>query len=481
MTTTRSLGRPNLMLVVADTTRADSFARGLQDGSAPMLASAVRHGCSYIRAVAPSSWTAPSHASMFTGLCPSEHGIWMPTLFDAAGRPRGQVVQGEVATRWLPRQLSSQGYRTLGVSANPWVAPYFGFDTGFDRFLSLKTEPSEWSRRSTAARLARPLPEPLARRLRHRRLTSKLRKLGPDSGAKRLISTMCEWIDETDGAFFAFANLMEAHWPYRPPAAHEAFSRADLRLAAHLTARFRRFGHVQVQTKLERPALAPEESAMLRRLYDGEVDYLQQCLSELLDRLVAAGRLDDTVVVIVSDHGEHLGEDGLLGHANSVREELAHVPLLALGPADLVGRGVEEKRVSTQSLYAAFKAWSHGERAGLQNGSAMVEDEGIWFHPAIRGLDLRASRAAELSATSRAVYLGDWKYVRDEAGHEALYDLASEAGESVSVGAAGPLHDLRAHLTDLVASRRPPVSQIQHTPAGGDAEVERALNALGYM
>jgi arylsulfatase A-like enzyme len=284
--------------------------------------------------------------------------VWRSNLLDDEGRPVPRPIRGELAERWLPARLAACGYRTLGISANPWVAPYFGFDHGFERFHATKDKGAAWSKRSLASRLGQGLPVSIAARLRRRPLAARLRRQGLDSGAHQALITMSTWIAESTRPFFAFINLMEAHWPYRPVLDFQGYSAADQRRAVDLLARLGKFRAFQLRAFFEHATLASEELAMLRRLYLGEVGYL----GRLLERLADGGRLEDTVVVVVSDHGEQLGEHGLFGHGSSLYEPLLHVPLLVLGPAELVGRGVEAARVSTQGLYQAFHAWGRGRR-----------------------------------------------------------------------------------------------------------------------
>jgi arylsulfatase A-like enzyme len=473
---------PNLVVVVADTTRADALGPGAGGEVAPALTAAARDGCVYTRATSPAPWTAPAHASMFTGLAPSEHGVWRPNLFDDEGRPIPRPIRGEVAKRWLPARLAACGYRTLGISANPWVAPYFGFDHGFERFHASKDKGAAWSKRSLASRLGRKLPVPVAVRLRRRALAARLRRQGPDSGALQALTTMSTWMAESPRPFFAFVNLMEAHWPYRPALDFQGFSAAEQRRAVDLLARLGQFKAFQLRAFFEHATLGPEELAMLRRLYLGEVGYLDGCLRRLLERLEDAGRLEDTVVVVVSDHGEQLGEHGLFGHGSSLYEQLLHVPLLVLGPAELVGRGVEAARVSTQGLYQAFHAWAQGEAARLVDGGPVVADhEGLWHQPAVRRLPAAAARQVELAATSWALYDGDHKYVCSQTGAEALYDLAADPGESTDLSATRPLGALRGRLAEVLAARRPALLGPNDQDGARDATVEADLRALGYL
>lgn len=465
---------PNLVLAVVDTTRADAL--GLDRGGvAPTLRAAARMGRTYTRAISPSPWTPPAHASMFTGLAPAEHGVWGPNLLDGDGWPRPGCVRGPLLGRWLPALLAERGYRTLGISANSWIGGYLGFDHGFERFTSVRYNPSGRVRRTRAVRVGRLLPRQVADRLRRRRVAGQLRRRGQDWGAGLTLSILRDWLAESHRPFFAFLNFMEPHWPYHPPAGFEGYSAAEVRHALEVLVRYR-------GPAWQRTPLPPEDAAMLRRLYLGEVGYLDRRLGELIELLADAGRLDDTVVVVVADHGEHLGEHGLLGHVASVYQELLHVPLLALGPEELVGRGVEDTRVSTRRLYHALLDWAGCEAASLVSDEPVVADyEGVWSHAGSLRRMRNPPDDPRLKATVWALYGGPWKYVREQTGEERLCNLDADPGETTDAQADGPRSTLRRQLAEVLAERRPCLLGPGAGQGERDLDTEAELRALGYL
>jgi arylsulfatase A-like enzyme len=474
MLTHRAPISPNILLIVLDTTRADALGLGAGGGVAPSMQAAALHGRAYLRATSPSPWTPPAHASILTGLAPGEHGVWGPNLLDAQGWPRPGCMRGAVLDRWLPAVLGARGHRTLGISANAWIGGHLGFDHGFDRFVSVNLNPSGRTKRTRAIRLARLLPEPAANGLRRGRITAHLRRRGQDWGAARSLMLLREWLAESDRPFFALVNFMEPHWPYYPPSDLEGYSPAERRFALEVLVRYR--------NPASAPVPSPEDAAMLCRLYLGEVRYLDRRLGELLELLNSLNRLDDTVVVIVADHGEHLGEHGLVGHVGSVHEELLHVPLLVLGPKELVGRGVENARVSTQGLYRAMLDWAGCKAAQLvEEAPVLAEYEGVWHHAG----SLRRTRAAadngRLKATVWVIYEQAWKYVRDATGAETLYNLDADPGETADVDADAPRAPLRRQLAQALEHQRPCLLEERSGPAERDPMVEHELKALGYL
>jgi arylsulfatase A-like enzyme len=465
---------PNIVLAVADTTRADALGVGADGGVAPAVQAAARMGRSYRRATSPAPWTPPAHASMLTGLAPSEHGVWGPNLLDHEGWPRPGSLRGPVLDRWLPDLLARRGYRTLGISANSWIGGHLGFDHGFERFANVRYNPSGRVRRTRTVRLAHRLPEPLADGLRRRRVAAQVRRRGQDWGAGRTLAMLRAWLAGSPRPFFAFLNFMEPHWPYHPPSDLDGYSAAEARHALDVLARYR--------GPAWRRHPAPEDAAVLHRLYLGEVAYLDRRLGELVELLAELGRLEDTVTVIVADHGEHLGEHGLVGHVASVYEELLHVPLLVLGPEDLVGRGVEEARVSTRRLYHALLDWSRGEAATLVSDEPVVADyEGLWHHAgSLRRLP-QPPDDSRLKATVWAIYDGPWKYVRDGTGQERLHDLCADPGETTDAHAPGTRSALHRRLAEVLAERRPCLLGDGTGAGQRDPDMEAELRALGYL
>ncbi|MEA2522725.1 MAG: hypothetical protein QOI81_2371, partial [Actinomycetota bacterium] len=120
--------RPNVVLVVLDTARADSVGKGHDTAFAQL----ARRGRNYSHAVAPAPWTLPSHASLFSGLIPTQHGITGAAVLTEAGArsPRARIEA--LAGRWLPMDLRRLGYTTFAASANPWVGEAVGLTQGFD-------------------------------------------------------------------------------------------------------------------------------------------------------------------------------------------------------------------------------------------------------------------------------------------------------------------------------------------------------------
>ena len=279
--------RPTSLLIVLDTTRADrGSVIGHDRETTPGLAAFAADATVYTQAWSPAGWTAPAHASLFTGLRPERHGLWM-----------GHRLFLDEAHTTLAERLAAAGYRTACFTANPVVSGEFGLIQGFEHVEGLH---------GTHA------PRPPVAHRAHERLL--------------------KWTAGAGGPWFAFVNHMEPHLPYTPPAQHTArFLRPGT--PAEVVTAMRAFGHpVTLAVCAGSRVLDAVERAALSDLYDAEIAGLDAQLTHLFDRLAARGDLDDTVVAVVGDHGENLGERGLVGHQFSLHRSVLHVPLIVRYP-----------------------------------------------------------------------------------------------------------------------------------------------------
>jgi len=296
--------RPSFLLFVMDTTRADAvsaYGRATFD-TTPNFDALAREGLLYERAYAPAPWTLPSHASLFTGLLPASHGVgWRNTRMP------------ESATT-LAERLAEAGYATFGYSENVWVGKAFALAQGFEDY----TQASQLPGRSGPS-----AEEQLARFLEGR---------------------------DPKKPFFAFVNVIDAHWPYGqsdpPRFLPEGRSASDARRVSQLP------GDWQCKESADRDA-----AAMLRALYEGDVALADAKLGRVLDALHAAGVFDETVVIVTADHGELLGDHGLFGHQYSLNEELLRVPLVVRGLAGATAARIEDT-VSLVDVMPTLLAWA---------------------------------------------------------------------------------------------------------------------------
>lgn len=270
-----------MLLLVVGTLRADHVGLGAAQSPTPRLGRLASRGLAFERARSTSAWTVPAHGSLFTGRHPSRHGAhWeSPALPEEA--------------RTLAERLRAS-HATAGFSENPHIGRAKGFAQGFEVFEET------WRRRP---RWDRP-PPTLAR-------------------AER-------WLEAREGAepFFLFVNLMTPHLPYAAP---PRLVREHLPQGApeKLAWRLRRLGERAARRVMSGArVLSAREWAVLRALYRADVAFADERAGALLELLEARGLLEETLVVVTSDHGENIGHHGLMEHQFCLYESLLRVPLV---------------------------------------------------------------------------------------------------------------------------------------------------------
>ncbi len=471
--------RPNLLVVVLDTARADHLPPHRTD-LAPRLAREAARGLALdtFRSTAP--WTLPSHASLFTGAYPTEHGIHGR----AAVRRDARVATVRAAVerqdeRWLPEALRRAGYRTWGVSANPWVSEPMGLAYGFATFVPVgaaKLRP-RGTDAGTSKRPSDRIPDvvrrPLGRAARH---WVEWRR-GIDAGGARGVDHARRLMGErSDVPFFGFVNLMEAHVPYAPPPAHsELHGLAGLRAPA--VSRKRRSYQHTLSYNLGRDMFSPAELETIRALYRGEIRYLDALVGRLLDAVPA-----NTIVAVTADHGEALGEHHQLDHQVTMIEQVLRIPLLVLGDAPATG-GLTTIRDLTGWLATAagLDPGPWDERRRVPAGVAVAEYESTVAHDrrsvgVARTGGFAPEQVALLEAEMAAVTDADRKLLRI-AGVDTLLD--ADTDEPVEDDPA-TRERLAAHLVTARATVAPEPPHEGYSAQEG-SEIETRLEQLGYL
>lgn len=320
---------PNVVFVVVDTVRKDHVScYGYERETTPNFDAFAEEATLFTDPVSQGPWSVPSHASMFTGKHPSEHGATTIRPILDAKAP-------------LAKRLSGAGYDTYAVSPNYYVRPETGFSRGFDEFhtLSRVTLPGRavagyrpLVHALTASRMRGPLERLFnARRVREPPVTGF--EGHRDDG---LVGAVESVLARADPPYFLFVNLFDCHLP-RTPARRYAESFVDAELhELKLVANER--AHMIGDRKL-----GEAERRKMRQLYDAELRTTDERLGALLSLFE-----EDALVVVVSDHGEHLGEFDLLGHQFSVFEPTVSVPLAVRFPdggPETVDAQVETRRI----------------------------------------------------------------------------------------------------------------------------------------
>lgn len=441
LATPKSRPGPNLVLISFDTLRADMVG-ALEGGHGltPSLDAFASRGTAFDRAMTVGAYTLPSHATMMTGQHPLEHGATeAPNRLDPTHSPI------------LAARLAERGWLTAAYTGGGFLDPLFGFAHGFSLYSTRDPGLGDEGRHIST---------------RHDHVLA-----GPRSASSDRLRPVLDHLARVDDQpFFLFVHTFVVHnyLPHEeflePPEIHPEL--ADV-----------------PGSELYRRASAefdPAATARLRWLYRATVRQADALVFRpLMAQLDALGLTDDTVVAVVSDHGEQFLEHGEVGHFGFLWAENLRVPLLLRGPGVPAGERVSDLvtlRRLAPTLTALLGVPEDPRVTGRpllgEDAVAPPDQDIVWEHP------VRWS----------AYVHGDWKLVRDAPsdGDERLHlfridldprearDLATERPNVVD----RLLERLAKRTTQLRESAPAPAPTDQ---AGLDAEIEASLRALGYL
>ncbi len=513
--------QPDILLIVLDTLRRDRLSvynPALR--TSPHLHAFAEEAACFERAISPAQWTIPAHASLFTGVYPTTHQV---TQADG-------MLSGSYPT--LAEILHAGGYHTAGFCNNPLVGVLQNdLQRGFVDFYNyagaavnrpLATRRGGVQRRLSAgwARFARTVSNRFAHSDRlfqtalHPLLTPVWTRFVNYKGHTRhsIDDLMAYWDQRTRAdnserpPLFAFLNLMGAHLPYRPPA--DALRRIDPEISRDRAAqRFMRQFNADAArwASPDEPPLDDWQRHIVETYYDAEIAAQDEHLGRLLHHLQRSGALDNTLVLVLADHGEGHGDHGFFGHSFVVYQELVHVPLIIHDPrqpgAQRIADSASTRRIFHTVLDAAGltppldEADPNGDVRGLsllpssRNGHSAEPDlafaEAVPPHTFLRLIRSRQPQLIEqlrLDQTRRAVYRGAQKLATVGDSVEALFDVQADPQETQNL--AGDRADLTGDLQReldafvLAAEHYRMDGPAYHTVSDG---VVANLRALGYF
>ena len=461
--TVGSATRPNVLVIVMDTVRADHLSLyGYGRDTTPNLKALARDAAVYPNAVSASDITLTSHGSLFTGMYASWHGAYC----DKDTARYGHALNPQYPT--LAELVKPKGYSTLAVAANMYLRADFGLERGFDEF--------QIPRPVTLMPVDTPF---LLRRVVRRSISEvfdtkqfdRLFSLAQDINVK-LFSTLSA---HGGTPFFAFVNYMDAHFPYVPPAPYH-------RTYSGLKASF-------MQEDLEDQMTAIGEGADASRAfvdhclaeYDGGIAYEDAQLGKLVDWLKRHNAYDNTMIVIASDHGEAFGERHRVEHGNSPYQNVVHVALMIKYPRN-AHQGVEPAPVSLIDVAPTVLSTLGMTRPATMQGRDLNHPE------ALRGREIFSESFpcpvmqapdCKYGCTARSVYAWPYKYVTSSSGKRELFDLSKDPLEEHSIHRFEKT--LRAKLRDDLdawVKTTPAKSTEKHEPTHDD---QQRLKSLGYV
>lgn len=445
---------PSVALVVFDSLRKDTFDEHFN----------WLPGTRFTDAWSTSGWTVPAHGTLFSGLYPSESGVF--------AKAETLTTEGPV----LAEALSNAGFTTRGFSANANISDPFDFTRGFDEFRHSwrgkrrAEDVLDWggfisrTRDRGPERYLAALNECITSDVNTwKSLKIGVRMKARDIGIRSVAGTddgaeqFLEFIENTSfsGDEFLFANLMEAHGPYKPPSEYQTVELSDQPSFE--------------DTMFDGP---DEDPTRVRQAYEDCVRYLSDIYEEIFNTLVA----DFDYVITLSDHGEMFGRDGLWDHNYGIYPELTHIPLVVYDGSN--SKMVVDETVSLLDVYETVLDVADVQADSRRGQSLQAAPDGAEY--LIERHGLRSSRVEALQEKGySSSAIDDWD--------QPLYGVASpdadyvwESRRGIHSGESIPEDKAR----EKIKRQREEIDEISVELDGAKdvpKDVRERLNDLGYV
>lgn len=428
--------RPNLVLIVLDTVRADHVGFwGYGRRTSPHLDAFALESTAYRYAYSTAPWTLPSHATILTGRYTFQHGVEASLRPNHNGLP--DVVEPAVPDSevMLAETLRDSGYSTAAFTANEaYMSERWNFTQGFSPY-SVKRRPGV-----------------------------------------EMIEQVASWLRLQKGSpFFLFVNFMDAHFHYNTKPCPGAF---DEPVSQDPTLVNKLLDNVLPGDKPADPQLIREVTAQ----YDMGIANADYALGGLLAELRKQGLYDDALIIVTSDHGEFLGEHLLAQHSKDLYEEVLRVPLLVKAPGQRQGLW-EERPVSLIQIYGTLR-----EAAGLESGSPAPS----LGTTAPLLAELHYSRSWDVSnpvwgkrfmRLRTAYYEFPWKIIHSSDDRHELYNVIEDPAETNN--RIGEMSERAQGMLGRLAAIKPPSAE---PPSPGNLQApelteedRERLRSAGYL
>ena len=424
-------------------------------------------------AVAQAPWTLPSHASMFTGDYPWEHGT-------TNSRSYAEDLDSFIGA------FREAGYTTGAITPNVWITPHKGMTDDFDTVENFLGGTASNPLSLRLSKLSTKLYDKLGtlpKRILGRQLDRAFRLFDVDDSCKseQTVAAVEQYLADQDSEenFFLYVNLMEPHEPYYPPQEY-----ADRHGVTDESAIPQRQKDLFTKEDID--------FQELNKIYDASVDYTDDLVGRITDALAANDLAEDTVVVLLSDHGQALGEDGLFGHQFTVAEPVINPVLMIKHPELQAGR--EARPIELRSLhglvpyYAGIRPPPADPFAETIRGGYEFPENFTGYIPRAEWDDYyRQTRYLERDGTKVVKSVsedGETRYVAydlDSGSEIPVPDELRQAVDEIPLDVAAGGTPGAAGAADSGADGTAETAEsAENAKAAEDAEIQERLEALGY-
>ena len=481
--------RPNVLLIILDTVRADHLScYGYSRSTSPNMDRIAKEGVLYKNAYSASCWTLESLASMFTGLLPNRHDAhWASQRIDDSA-----VLAAEL--------FKAEAFKTLCLSNNDcFLNEDTGLDRGFDYFHNVKYLFYPTKDISPFKRTMNDLYQKIFY-TRHKfdlnmSGNSILRKiykehvlgrfhLGAAETNYRFKKLLGNYANRRD-PFFGTLLYIDAHLPYRPPKKYMDLYFEDRDYQDKL----KNINYDAQKYLAGKAKMTEEDFAVLRNLYDAEITYVDSKIGEVYDLLKSAGILDNTILIITSDHGENIGEHSLMDHRYCLYDTVLRVPLIIRYPeAFKPGHSVDTIVQSTDIVPTLMDiiGKDHSLPYELDGRSLIGRDGGdeniayaeYLFPQPVNKNDEDYQALKKYLVSIKAIRDEKFKYIMYSDGKELLFNIHDDPDEEKNIIDAN--RALAADMKNRILQKTGDFKEYSVNLDMEDDYKER-LKALGYL
>ena len=404
-----TFARPHVILYLIDTLRADHLGcYGRSPSPSPELDRFAREAVLFEDVSAQSGWTKPATASIMSSQWPWKHKVQ-----DFADRVPSKLS-------WLPQVLQAGGYATAGVVTNRLAGTDFGYDRGYSSF-----------------------------------------RVAPKGTSEMAHQLAVEWLNQRPAKkpFFLYVHTIDPHSPYMHSPRYQGMPRADAEPLDTEPRRLSEQASVNRQRGQSNRDLQPRLDQLISD-YDHEISNNDKNFGLLLRWLKEHDLYENSLILVVSDHGEEFLEHDHIGHLNSLYQELLHVPLLIKFPGRaLAGTRVRETWQQIDLAPTILKACGLPQPEEFQGRAYVPGASPAPLRPAL--FSVQAGRAIPTEqqhssnpvfTSARGIRQGNWVYQRSVAGAagrfepEQLYDLLADPTQQHNLAQRDPGRTLNLSL-----------------------------------
>lgn len=413
---------PNVLLYVIDTLRADHLGSyGYDRDTSPTLDRMAQSGVRFENAISTASWTLPAHHSMFTGLTAQEHGI-------------GRSHEGLPAdTPTLAGRLRDKGFRTAAFSANVFFVTHDRLGNGFMLFDDYYQDLEDMLLRTMYGRAVEAF---ILQPLGYEDIPSRKR-------AENVHRSFLNWVDtDPQQPFFGFINILDTHDPYLPPQPfRQKYSNSP-----------DPGGILNWRVGRADPELTEDEIQEEIAAYDGAIAYVDEMFRHLLEQLEQRGILQNTIVVVTSDHGESFNEHGFFLHGHSLYRQQIQVPLMMYWPGAITAGMVVDTPVSIASIPATIMDLLGYPETDFKQPSltdTWESTQATWPYPLSlsKMKDWGPAGSPALITDQQSLITPDWHIIQSATGQVELFNWENDPVEQTNMA------DEQTNLIQALTSR----------------------------